>query len=85
MSGRAASFTEPEEFKSMGDLGEPVAESDLLLQLSGKALGQFNHPGATGANQVVMVVFSASSGQFEAGGAIPKIDANHHVHLFQGF
>ena len=62
MGNGKATSAEPKEFKAVSHLGEAIAHRDLLFKLGGEAFGQLNHPCATCANQVVMVVFRAPPG-----------------------
>lgn len=73
----------PKKFKFMGDGLEPVAGSDALLEVGGEAIFNFHDLGATGANEVVVMVVAAFGNQFEAGGAIAKIETLNQAHFLE--
>ncbi len=77
------SVADAEEFQTVSDLTKSVPFGDFLFHLTGQALSQFDHPGAMGTDQMVVMSLITGSSQFIAGDSITKIKPGHHPHSFQ--
>jgi len=68
----------------MRNLGESVASSELILELTQEAVVELDDAGALFADQVVVVSIALLRGQFESGCTVPEIVASHQPHALQG-
>ena len=81
--GLLARRANAEEFELVCHGLESALGSYFLLELSGKALVNFNHFRATRANQVMMMAIIAFPQQFEPGNPIAEVETFHHFHGFE--
>lgn len=77
------SVADAEEFQTVGHLTKSVSFGDFLLHLTGQALRQFDHAGAMGTDQMMVMPLFTGSSQFIAGDSITKIKPDHHPHSLQ--
>ncbi len=78
-----AARTDPEELELVGDGLEAVASRNFFLEFAGKALVNFHHPAAAGADQVMVVAIVPFSQQLEPRDAVPQIKAFDDFHPLQ--
>ena len=78
-----AARAETEEFKFVSNGFEAVARGDLILEVSQQAFFDFDHIGAPGADEVMVVAVITLGDQFEARNAVAEIEPLDDTHFFQ--